>query len=249
MDHWKRSTAKRAAAWERLDKVIDADVALLQEAAPPPERTAVYRRGGIDRHRPWGSAVVTKRLEIDEITQATATGRTFELLNHYPGCVAIARVQPDGVEPITFVSLYGQLDKGWAITTVNNLISDLSPLFVSKLGHRLVLGGDLNLSTQLSRPWRYFSRNLFERIKLFGLESLTEQVSAEQRVADCPCEDDPCLHVQTHRHPSSSKPWQNDYLFASKQLAKRLTRCAASEAGDPPWVLSDHRPLIAEFDL
>jgi hypothetical protein len=160
MDHWKRSKTDRVAAWEQLDNVIDPDVALLQEAVPPPERTGVYQRGGIDRHSPWGSAVVTKDLAIEEVTQAKAAGGTFDLLRHHPGCVAIGRVQPEGVEPITFVSLHGRLNQGWAITTLHNLISDLSPLFISKHGKRLVLGGDLNGSTQLSRPWRYFHRNL-----------------------------------------------------------------------------------------
>jgi hypothetical protein len=62
----------------------------------------------------------------------------------------------------------------------------------------------------------------------------------------CPCSDDPCRHVRTIRHARSAKPWQDDYLFATGALAERLRDCQpVSEAR--AWELSDHCPLLAEF--
>ena len=38
MDYWKHNKEDRARAWEYLDKDIDPDLALLQEALPPTGR-------------------------------------------------------------------------------------------------------------------------------------------------------------------------------------------------------------------
>jgi hypothetical protein len=59
-----------------------------------------------------------------------------------------------------------------------------------------VLGGDANISPQLSPPWRAHHQAVLDRTAAFGL-------------IDCPA-----LfregHVQTQRHPRSRIGWQND---------------------------------------
>jgi len=97
---------------------------------------------------------------------------------------------------------------------------------------------NLSASTQLSRPWRYYHRNLFERIELFGVVDLLGATAPDRPVLrDCPCEDEPCRHVQTHQHPRSKVPWHNDYLYATQKMAERLISCEVVEAGHPPWVV------------
>ena len=49
-------------------------------------------------------------------------------------------------------------------------------------------------------------------------------------------------------HPQH--PWQNDYLFASEGLVGRVRSCQALNAPDSrAWELSDHCPVVAEFEL
>jgi hypothetical protein len=80
---------------------------------------------------------------------------------------------------VTCVSIYGALDhQVWARTTVHRSLSDLSALLHARRKDLLVMGGDLNAATQLSRPWRYYDRNLFERIKLFGMVDLLGETAA-----------------------------------------------------------------------
>jgi hypothetical protein len=56
-----------------------------------------------------------------------------------------------------------------------------------------------------------------------------------------------CRHIRTHRNVRTPHvPWQNDYLFASEQLATKLTACSAHD-GDAAWALTDHCLLIADF--
>lgn len=178
----------------------------------------------------------------------TVGSATFELLGGHRGCLAIADIDVPMIGPVTFVSFYGLLDQGWAITTVHRLLSDLAPLLHSKRKDLLVLGGDLNCSTQLAPPWRAYHRNLFERIETLGLVDLVAvTASTRPKLEGCPCADSPCRHVQTHMHARSRVPWHNDYLYATRKLADRLVACDVLDAGNPPWSLSDHRPVVAEF--
>jgi hypothetical protein len=175
--------------------------------------------------------------------------KTFELRRSHPGSVAVAEVHVPSVGAVTCVSIYGTLDdQVWARTTMHRSLSDLSPLLHARRNGLLVMGGDLNLSTQLPRPYRYYDRNLFQRIELFGLvDLLGKTASARQVLPDCPCEDEPCRHVQTQQPRSGQVPWHNDYLYATRKLADRLTTCQVVDAGNPPWSLSDHRLVVADF--
>jgi exonuclease III len=58
------------------------------------------------------------------------------------------------------------------------------------------------------------------------------------------------LRCKTYKTDRSPVPWQNDYLFASEALADRLVRCQVIGTGEQEmWRLSDHLPVIAEFEL
>ena len=61
---------------------------------------------------------------------------------------------------------------------MHRLLTDLIPLF-DEVGSRrdrwLVMGGDLNVSTQLPEPYGRWSRSVFERIEAFGFVNLTER--------------------------------------------------------------------------
>jgi endonuclease/exonuclease/phosphatase family metal-dependent hydrolase len=155
-----------------------------------------------------------------------------------------------GERSITAVSVYGIFEDGYANPTMHRLLSDLTPLFDSRR-QRLLLGGDLNISTQLEPPWDRHSRNVFDRLEIFGLVGLLK-LTADRRepLSDCPCRDEPCTHVRTQRHSRSAKPWHNDYLFATPDLAGALEDSyALNRDEDGAWLISDHCPVVAEFSL
>jgi len=240
---------RRPQAWSYLLDELRPDVALLQEVAPPVDSGALFRRGGIGDNRRWGSAIHARDIQLDELHEVRSRHSKSPTSLHgtWPGTVVVAVGEPELSEPVTFVSVYGLIDQGYAITTVHRILSDLTPLLDTEHGRRLVVGGDLNCSTQLGPPDRERHRNLFERFASLGLVDLLATVAGNREpVAGCPCEDDPCRHVQTHRHPNSRVPWQDDYLFATEALARQLDSCEVLET---PWELSDHRPVVAAFDL
>jgi endonuclease/exonuclease/phosphatase family metal-dependent hydrolase len=256
MDHWKRTPVQRRGAWARLNDV-GADVALLQETVPPEHvgRGAVVWRE-IGRERRFGSAVASlKGWPIEEITTAKScySYLSFPLLGTFPGSVAITRVRPPDLMPITLVSVYGVIDV-YSTTTLFRQVADLMPLFDSADGERVILGGDLNVSTQgPDEAARARYRAVFGAIESLGLVDLFRAVRDRPAPrSGCTCGlGDGCYHVGTHRNASRGADQIGshlDYLFASPALAERCTRLRlVDDAGI--WNLSDHCPVVAEFDL
>ncbi len=230
MDHWKRTREAREMAWNYLDQTIAPDIALVQEAVPPTDRidseTVLWLE--ISRTRKWGSGVLTKSFPLQEA----------QFQNSHPGSLVVADVElPHGVA-LTVASLYGLLDdNGYATTTLHRMLSDLTSLLHGKRRKRkIVIGGDFNASTQWDEhyPQDPSHRIVFDRLKDFGLE-------------DCLARFHP-THVQTNRHPKSNVPWQNDYIYASKEVADSLLSCYVID--DPEvYDLSDHNPVVAVFDI
>jgi hypothetical protein len=246
MNYWPRTSEERAEAWALLAD-LRLDVSLVQEAVPPPDVHAIYRPGGIGKRR-WGSAVVSYTGELSELERVNSPyghKKEVELNQTFPGSVVLAQLTEG--QPTVFVSAYGVMEGGYAVTTMHRVLSDLTPLLDTRLGKHLIIGGDFNCSTQLPGRDRERHRNLFERFTTLGLVDLLA-LTADTRptLDDCPCSDEPCRHVQTLRHGNSSVPWHNDYLFATTSVAKRLSDC--QPVVEPAFLaVSDHCPIVAEF--
>jgi hypothetical protein len=288
MDHWKRmrddpSGQTQRDAWAYL-QTLNVDVALVQEAVPPPfidpATWPVRSHPAPDqpdawfihpRYRRWGSAVVVfnPALEFEpiETTPLNSPRDHKGLWISHPGTWAGVRIAPPDQPPINLISAYGLFDdwnaeikSGYTTTTVNRLMSDLTPLLDSEEGARTLIAGDLNVGTQYTDPspeephrWGRMHRATMERISAFGLvDSLAKCVAPDRGpLVGCPCGPAPdCRHVRTYRHDNRTDgpPWQNESFFATRALADGLATCAAVD-DEAAWALSDHCPVIAEFDL
>jgi hypothetical protein len=128
---------------------------------------------------------------------------------------------------------------------MHRVIADLVPLFDSPHGARVILGGDLNVSSSTKDP-RQIDRAeaIFAAIRSLGLvEAKSHVAQPPASPADCACGNGgTCTHLGT---------WANvelDHLFVSPSLAGQLTALsvdtAAVEAG-----LSDHAPLVLDLAL
>ena len=129
-------------------------------------------------------------------------------------------------------------------------LSEISPLFSDpRYGELLLLGGDLNTSTQWPKG-RHLDGDaaLLARIKAYGLIDCLELKRPQGRLTDCPCVLEECTHTWTRLDPSRPA-LQVDYLFASPALGENA-RLRSCEALPPPeWQeFSDHAPILATFD-
>jgi hypothetical protein len=205
MDYWRRSSEMRARAWDYLRDQVRPDVALVQEANPAGNFAAVvYRPGGIRDDRAgqpkdlgWGSAVVSFGPPLRPLEYARSPFHTepTPLLRTFPGSVAVAEIE--STEPLVVVSAYGLIDRGYADTTMHRILSDLTPLVDERLGRRMVIAGDLNVTSQWSVKHRSTLKelhkeclardlNLFERFTSLGFQNLVVR-TGEGPLLGCEC--------------------------------------------------------------
>ena len=261
--HWSYSRLvpqHKQCVWNYLAD-LEVDVALVQEAVAPAGSKrwshfvpqAPWR---IDESRPWGSGIATQAIHAQEVRSTYtrwSARHEFDLTpaSNHKGAVAIADLQVPEFGVITVISVY-------ALTTLFRIIAELIPLFDSgkKTQQHFILGGDLNAHTQNPHPLelpRY--KAIFTAIESLGLVNCFKATThLRPKLEGCPCDEPECFHVQTRRHrrhvgtPKEKYSAQNDYLYASPDVAEALTDCYAVGSRDESvWQLSDHCPIVAEF--
>jgi exonuclease III len=154
---------------------------------------------------------------------------------------------------VTAVSLYGLMDER-SDASMHRSLSECSPVFDDpRYGDRVLLGGDLNTSTQWPASEAAFiarDRGVLQRIEAYGLTDCIRAMRAPGRLQGCPCtEGESCSHVRTRRDPRQPDvPYQTDYLFASARERFTLDSCRVL-ASDEWFAISDHAPIVADFKL
>lgn len=200
----------------------------MQEAVPsvdvPPGR-AVY--GEIAGHRNWGSAVVVfdpgVKIEPIRSVRTPWSKRRYLLEGAHPGSVAVARVTVPGIQPVTFVSVYGVLE-GSALASMHRAVADLLPLFDSPDGARVVLGGDFNV-TQTTKDERYLARaeavlGAFESLGLVEVKTVVAEPPPSP--TDCDCgRGEACRHIGTWGRS------ELDHLYVSPALVPQVAALSA----------------------
>jgi exonuclease III len=286
MDYWKRlhfggDPDHLTKAW-RYALSLGADLLLVQEAVSPPTsvRTAAMEcipsadrpeLWWIGRTRRWGSALVKLNPAIETAQIATiplgAPRPREQLAISHPGTFVLAEIRVDGTEPLVVASVYGMMDgfnpelaDSYSTTTVNRMLSDLTPLLDSKRGRRVVLGGDLNSGGDQWSPATPLGARLgpmhavtYERFAALGLtDAVRLKVPAGRSpLAGCPCGPrDDCRHVRTFRggNKADGPPYQNDYFFVGRELVDAVRDCHPLDE-EAAWALSDHCPVVLTLDL
>jgi endonuclease/exonuclease/phosphatase family metal-dependent hydrolase len=260
VNHWQRHEPDRWARVLRALQRMGAQVALLQEVLPPtgdPSRVLFHAIDDTNPRLRWGTAIVAvdESVQLDE-WRLVPVGQALEArhveLSH-PGTMVVADATVDGEPACTLVCLYGQQiwtanGTTYTSTTVHRQISDLVPLLDSH-GRRVLVAGDLNVTTQWDTRARdqEMDRSVFDRMCAHGFRELVTASVPKGYQADCFCPDaGRCQHIRTLRlhNKLDSRPWHNDYAFASPSLA-----ASASVLDDEQWwALSDHAPVLVSVE-
>ncbi len=252
--------ANVAATWRFLAEEIQPSVALLQEVAEAADAADRLVFSQAD-NRGYATAVAAFEGHVVPLgpVKSRYSSRIYDLQPRVPATFAAGRVVdiPE-VDPFVAVSLYGLLEGGYAQTNFLRALADLIPLIdAPKYGRRLVLGGDLNSWDQELKDRRSVHRwraifAFMESLGLVNLLKLTQPVRGP--LVGCPCQLADCWHVETYRvigawQRGEPSFWTLDYMFATKELADRLTDLEIWNSRADAWALSDHCPLVARFDL
>jgi endonuclease/exonuclease/phosphatase family metal-dependent hydrolase len=249
-------------AWTEL-AALGADVALIQEAVPPPgnlERppVATLPAGAVAedwRSRPgprrwWCSAIASWGPVLERLPEPPDLSEP--LTESHKGAYRIGRV-PWGDGHLVLVSAYALWDYSWleagqkpiySETTMHRILSDITPIIdVEHSNLSVLVAGDFNASTQFPPPYRAQYRLVLSRLECLGLQNISVSAAGEELV-DCPCADVPCRHVRTLE---GKKPYQDDYVYASRDVAA-ATRLVAVERTPGMEAVSDHLPVVVEIE-
>ena len=271
MAHWqysRRIPDHTARVWSYLARA-GVDVALVQEAVPPPPNLGWDHRipqgdWRIGDTRYWGSGIAAAGLPLTRVNSVVTrySSHEFDLTAPAPhrGAVGIADAEVPGFGTITAISVYALMAPVYAQTTLLRVVADLIPLLIPRAEVAATSSsGAIERPHADARPVRTpaVSRHLRGLIESLGLVNCFRTTAAQRpKLRGCTCEEPECFHVQTRRNPRhKGTPKEHfsghfDYLFASPELASRLVRCYAVGAEDESvWALSDHCPVVAEFDL
>ena len=174
--------------------------------------------------------------------------RTHDLYQTIPGSVVVCDVFRRQRRLLTLVGVYatgvnrrGEKTRNGEYTT-RAIFDDLAPLFAIHRNRGIVVAGDLNL-------WPDRARRRMRGVPVVDL--VEETADRRQPTPNCVCgAAKPCRHIWTHNNSFAGKFQQLDYVFATEDLANRLTDLTGGpEAFSDVWEWSDHAPLVASFDI
>jgi endonuclease/exonuclease/phosphatase family metal-dependent hydrolase len=272
MHHCMESVEARMQAWDYLRDELGADLALVQEAVPPPSLASAYRPIDEDNWRlNWGSAVVALRPDVvlrprPRVPLAlwgTVDLTGDELPDSHPGACAVADVcDADGQLRFTAISLYGQWERVapcewiYSCARVHRILSDMTGVLCYAYSTPVILAGDFNLTTQVAFDGQTQADTdgavaAFARIRAWGLtECVALTRDSRPRLEGCECaEGDACSHVQTFRYQKrpDARPTQLDYVFVSESLVPAVRECRVADEV-AAWALSDHCPIVLDIE-
>lgn len=186
--------AQRDEPWG-LVASSDVDVALLQEAKPPPEGLGrrpglgpdvAWQTAGCGAHRPWRALVaqVSDRVAVrHRACVALQDAGPEDVGVSRLGTLAVADVTVHATgETVSVASVYAAWEvplpstgSRWifADASVHRVISDLSVLVGRERGHSLIVAGDWNVlrgyGEHSSRYWKRRYESVFERMDAIGV--------------------------------------------------------------------------------
>lgn len=157
---------------------------------------------------------------------------------------------------VTLASVYGLFQpvpeerREDAYQTMHSVLDALTPL-AEQPSSRLVIGGDFNMWLHSPQQTIPPHRAAFDRLEGLGLSDSISAMGTQtiSPMPGCCCgRGDDCTNVRTMRlgNKPDSKPWQNDYLYATATAQATTWRAMDS---DDMWAASDHCPVVATFAL
>ena len=233
MAHWSHKKHDKDS-WNYFVNELDYDILLFQESYPNMEildkNKLVWNE--IGDNRPWGSGIYSKKYKIRELN----------FNNSFFGAVTASEITISDDLALIVISLYGLFEKIgnviYATPNLHRILSDLTGILQSRgTKHRVIIGGDYNVSVQIDLDPNYPDNDnklVFDRLENFGLVNCYDNYYSD--------------FVQTHRHSRSEKPWQNDYFFISKKLSNYLVNCEVI-VDESIVKYSDHNPVLIELEI
>ena len=241
----------------------DADIALLQEAGPPPEDVAGQLEvdpapfHNAEGNRTSRAAIVklSDRVQVEWLEPVPiADARGGDLVVSHPGSIAAGIITRPNGEPFIAASICADYEKphrstgkmSWNITdsSVHRVISDLSLLIGRQRGHRIIAAGDLTVCYGYGENeyWERRYATVFGRMEAIGLPLVGPQYPNGRQADPWPgWLPTDSLNVPTYYNIGASPATatgQLDFVFASESMVESVQVRALNQPEE--WGPSDH---------
>jgi len=234
----RAGSLQRCGHWSRVIRHLKPHVILAQECRPPLSSPGERFRHGRDdafawqeaRSRGWGSALLARSASLNPIA-----------IPEYEGWIVGGEIRNAAwsERPIRFFSIHGPAGEGGYIRTIQHILDR-----VAVLGRNadLVLGGDFNVAVGYRRQHEAIrfvrgEREILDRLSHeFDLVSCWQAANPDRPLAQT---------LRWMRNPTA--PYHCDGIFVPKSWLPRLRSCRVVR-GSRWSLLSDHNPVVAEFE-
>jgi len=247
--------ANPGACWSWLAEHVDPDLVVLTEAKIPAGGvhtgwTAIWDPAWQGPRRAWGTVVAARGLELAPVQEVPGGDHTRPLAFTWPGVTFAADVLRNGDRWATIVGHYSVTKDfdgtscGHGAFSTSQFLDDLEPLLGTDRADRLIVAGDFNLLP-------FDVTDLLYDVGLIDLIDLTRD--ERPPLPNCRmCDLGPeCGHLWTHRNTGGRNPsaQQIDFIFASEGMVNEVGAVYGGSQSYPDvWDVSDHAPVVAEFD-
>jgi endonuclease/exonuclease/phosphatase family metal-dependent hydrolase len=265
--------ARRANPWRLLIADALVDVALLQEASPPP--TDVHCDVWPERQSNWCMAGYnqTFRTAIARLSpRVTLRGRRTTHLGStdrealqvsQEGSITVADVQWEG-ESVTCISVHAlwqnmlhdpprEKPTIFADGPAHRILSDLSAL-ISGPKHKVLIAGDFNILRGYGEDgneyWGRRYESVFTRMEALGFRFVGPEAphgrGADPWPEELPRDSKNIPTFHSNRQTPATAARQLDFVFASEDIADRVRVRAMNRVEE--WGPSDHCRVIVDVD-
>ena len=215
---------RKAGCWEWILDSVDPDVVMAQEASPLPHGIDASVRSTTKKTN--RSVFYSKQSNHEVVKVESDHGMGLQVVRHLN---------------IFFINVYANLD----FKPVDPPLLGYISKFVANVRRRhharhILIAGDFNMDrrmdenptgTKFALKNTHPTNNFFDAILDMGFYDCMRKFN------DSP--------VQTHRNARSTFPWELDHMFVTRELFESLTGVEVPDRR----TLSDHDPIVADFDL
>lgn len=240
--------ATHEQAWEWLLEESEFDIALLQEAIPPPEvddmfTSVMFQQRFPDSKLNWGNCILSRDIEYQEVNPAVNT--QWESFVRGPSLIAqpvsdgpwLVNVHSNAkhipnFEIEDFRTRGGLTCHSKQVWEIEVIAHELQSILST---NEFVLGGDLNSALLLDKIYRRkTNKRLWANLEAQGIHDLRPLHSLEEQQT--------FFRDNTH-------PYQLDHLFGSKTMLSKTALWKVLPEIVTEMGLSDHAPIIIEISL
>jgi len=261
-------------AWRMLASDPSVDVALLQEAKPPPSDVACQVEPPLDSECRWTMPGWTRvfRTAIARLSDRVTMRRrpTADLASARGSILPVSRVGTlavagitRGDETITCISAYAPWENAihepprdkptiFSDASAHRLVSDISPLITCK-HHKVLVAGDFNTPHGYGEDddayWRDRYATVFTRLEALGLRFVGPRAATGRRASPRPDErkagSESVPALVSNRHHPEGVRRPLDFVFASESIVERVSVRALD--GVDEWGPSDRCRVVVDI--